>query len=170
MSDTTSTTATTSTPTRTIVAATFATTDGASRAAGAVSGAIPERIGNTAVVWIKPDGTPKFVETKDWGAGRGGLVGGAIGLLAGPVGLLAGSALGILAARLRDAGFNDAQLARLGSTLGANDSAVVFDLAATAASTARDVLNSLGAVRVVTADVEADVARLFTPATVGSDE
>jgi len=30
-----------------------------------------DKIGNTAVLFVRPDGKAKFVELKDWGAGRG---------------------------------------------------------------------------------------------------
>jgi hypothetical protein len=68
---------------RKILAASFATPDGGSRAGGALGGAMQDKIGNTAVLFVRPDGKAKFVESKDWGAGRGALVGGAIGIIAG---------------------------------------------------------------------------------------
>ena len=67
---------------RKILAASFATPDGGSRGAGALGGAMRDKIGNTAVLYVRPDGKAKFVESKDWGAGRGALLGGAIGILA----------------------------------------------------------------------------------------
>lgn len=70
--------------TRQILAAAFSTPDGGSRAAAAVAGAHPERIGNAAVLYVKPDGTPKFAELNDWGGGRGALVGGLAGLRQSP--------------------------------------------------------------------------------------
>src|SRR6266487_2819997 len=63
---------------RKILAASFTTPDGGSRAAGALGGAMRDEIGNTAVLFVRPDGKAKFVESKDWGAGRGALLGGAI--------------------------------------------------------------------------------------------
>src|SRR5437773_6812506 len=92
---------------RQILAAAFGTPDGGSRGAGAVGGAFPDKIGNTAVLHVKPDGTAKFVESKDWGAGRGALLGGVIGIIGGPVGVLAGGGIGALAAKLRDSGFKN---------------------------------------------------------------
>lgn len=149
---------------RAILAASFPTSDGAARAAGSVTGALPECVGNTAVVWVMPDGTPKFHESKGLGAGRGGLVGGALGLITGPVGMLVGTGAGILAAKLRDAGFRDNQLEKLGRTLGPNDSVVVFDLDREAILTASNILASLAATEIVTADVDANVAALFASA------
>ncbi len=52
---------------RKILAATFTTPDGGSRAAGAIAGALHREIGNTAVLYVTPDGSAKFVESKDWG-------------------------------------------------------------------------------------------------------
>jgi hypothetical protein len=53
---------------RKLIAATFETPDGGSRAAGAIGGSMPDKIGNTAVLFVKPDGKAKFVESKDWAA------------------------------------------------------------------------------------------------------
>ena len=66
---------------RKILAASFTTPDGGSRAAGALGGSMRDRIGNTAVLFVRPDGKAKFIESKDWGAGRGALLGGAIGII-----------------------------------------------------------------------------------------
>ena len=38
---------------RKLLAGSFATPDGGSRAAGAVAGAFPDRVGNTAVLYVK---------------------------------------------------------------------------------------------------------------------
>ena len=148
-------------PTRTILAAAFATPDGAARAAAAVVGAAPEKIANTAVLHVKADGTPTFTETKDWGAGRGALVGGAIGLIGGPLGVLAGSGVGILASRLRDVGFKNSQLQELGETLQLGESAVVFEISSDAVSHGTELLGSLSARQVVVEPVDADVSALF---------
>ncbi|NQX16636.1 DUF1269 domain-containing protein [Rathayibacter sp. VKM Ac-2857] len=148
-------------PTRTILAAAFATPDGAARAAAAVVGAAPEKIANTAVLHVKADGTPTFTETKDWGAGRGALVGGAIGLIGGPLGVLAGSGVGILASRLRDVGFKNSQLQELGETIQLGESAVVFEISSDAVSQATELLGSLSARQVVVEPVDADVSALF---------
>ena len=147
---------------RQIVAATFATPDGGSRGGGAVGGAFPDKIGNTAVLHVKPDGTAKFVESKDWGAGRGALVGGAIGIIGGPVGIVAGAGVGALAAKLRDSGFKNDQLEELGRSLTPNSSAVVLEIGGDAVSTAEQLLKTLGAQDVVTESVDSSVADLFS--------
>jgi uncharacterized membrane protein len=146
---------------REILAATFATSDGGSRAAGAIGGALPDKIGNTAVLYVKPDGKAKFVESKDWGAGRGALLGGAIGILGGPLGILAGGSIGALAAKLRDSGFKNDQLEQLGNSLGPDSSAVVVEIGADAVDTAKRLLDALEAKEVVVVDVDTSVATLF---------
>ncbi|MFT8394468.1 DUF1269 domain-containing protein [Propionibacterium sp.] len=152
---------TTSTSTRQILAATFSAPDGATRAAAAVVSSHPEKIGNTAVLYVRPDGTPKFIESKDWGAGRGALLGGVIGLIGGPLGMIAGSGLGVLATRLRDMGFKNDQLGELSASLEQNHSCVVFEIANDGVPAARRVLEAMSADEVVTAPVDSDVADLF---------
>ena len=122
---------------RKILAATFTTPDGGSRAAGALGGAIRDKIGNTAVLYVRPDGKAKFVESKDWGAGRGALLGGAIGIIGGPLGILAGGSIGALVSKLRDSGFKNDQLEQLGKSLEPNSSAVVVEIASDAIETAK---------------------------------
>jgi Protein of unknown function (DUF1269) len=146
---------------RKIVAAAFPTPEGGSRGAGAVGGAFPDKVGNTAVLRVSTEGKLKFVESKDWGAGRGALVGGAIGILGGPIGILAGGGIGALAAKLRDSGFNNDQLEQLGGTLTENSSAVVIEIASDAVSTAQELLKVLGAPHIVVEDIDSSVADLF---------
>src|SRR5262249_36546233 len=146
---------------RKILAATFATPDGGSRATGAIGGALPDKVGNSAVLFVKPDGKAKFVESRDWGAGRGALLGGAIGIIGGPLGILAGGGIGALAAKLRDSGFKNDQLEQLGHSLGPNTSAAVIEIASDALDTAKRLLEALDAKEVVVEDLEAGVATLF---------
>src|SRR5690348_18068458 len=131
--------------TRMILAASFTTIDGGTRGAASVGGAFPDRVGNTAVLVVRDDGKVKFIESKDWGAGRGALLGGAIGIIGGPPGMLLGGGIGALAAKLRDSGFPDSQLEQLGKSLQPGGSAVVVELAADAVATARELLDALGA-------------------------
>jgi uncharacterized membrane protein len=146
---------------RKLLAATFATPDGGSRAAGAVGGALREKIGNSAVLFVKPDGKAKFVESKDWGAGRGALLGGAIGIIGGPLGIIAGGSIGALAAKLRDSGFKNDQLEQLGKSLGPNSSAVVIEIASDSVDTAKQLIEPLGANEVVVEGIDSSVATLF---------
>jgi uncharacterized membrane protein len=146
---------------RKVLAASFKTPEGGSRGGGALGGAFPDKVGNVAVLHVKPDGKPKFVESKDWGAGRGALLGGVIGIIGGPIGIVAGGGVGALAAKLRDSGFKNDQLEQLGKSLGPNSSAVVVEIAPDAVSTAEELLRVLGAEEVVVEDVNTNVASLF---------
>jgi uncharacterized membrane protein len=146
---------------RKLLAVSFATPDGGSRAAGAIGGAYPDKVGNTAVLHVKPDGGVKFVESKDWGAGRGALLGGAIGIIGGPIGIVAGGAIGALTSKLRDSGFKNDQLEHLGKSLGPNGSAAVVEIAADAVSVAQELVKPLEALEVVVEDLDASVATLF---------
>ena len=147
---------------RKVLAATFSTPDGGSRAAGAIGGSMPDKVGNTAVLHVRPDGKAKFVESKDWGAGRGALLGGAIGIIAGPIGILAGGSIGALVSKLRDSGFKNDQLEQLGTSLQPNTSAVVVEIASDAIDTAKELLEPLGAQNFVVEDLDESVASLFT--------
>jgi uncharacterized membrane protein len=146
---------------RKIVAASFTTSDGGSRGVGAVAGAFHDKVGNTAVLLVRSDGTVKFSESKDWGAGRGALVGGAIGIIGGPLGILAGGSIGALAAKLRDSGFKNDQLEQLGKSLSPGGSAAVIEIAADAVPTAELLLKTLGAGEVVVEEIDSSVASLF---------
>jgi uncharacterized membrane protein len=155
---------------RKILAASFSTPDGGSRAGGAVVGAMRDKIGNTAVLYVRPDGKAKFVESKDWGAGRGALLGGAIGIIGGPIGIVAGGSIGALVSKLRDSGFKNDQLEQLGKSLGPNSSAVVVEIASDGIDTAKQLLEPLGAKDVVVEDVESSVANLFENETAPAPE
>lgn len=146
---------------RNLMAATFSAPDGGSRAAAAIGGAMPDKVGNTAVLYVQPNGKAKFTESKDWGAGRGALLGGAIGLIGGPVGVLAAGGIGALTSKLRDSGFKNDELERLGETLGPNSSAVVIEIASDAVKVAEQIVQPLGVNEVVVQSVDASVASLF---------
>jgi len=146
---------------RKILAASFTTPDGGSRAAGALGGAMRDKISNTAVLFVRPDGKAKFVESKDWGAGRGALLGGAIGIIGGPIGIVAGGTIGALVSKLRDSGFKNDQLEQLGKSLQPNTSAIVVEIASDAIDTAKQVLEPLGAQNFVVEDLDESVASLF---------
>src|SRR6185437_12000008 len=146
--------------TRMILAASFTTIDGGTRGAASVGGAFPDRVGNTAVLVVRDDGKVKFIESKDWGAGRGALLGGAIGIIGGPLGILAGGTIGALTSKLRDSGFKNDQLEQLGKSLGPNNSAVVIEIASDAVDTAKKLLEPLGGQEIVVADIDSSVATL----------
>jgi uncharacterized membrane protein len=117
-----------------IVAAAFTTPDGASKAMQALKDARAAglvTIDNAAVLTKDADGKVEIDEPSDWGGGKGAVVGGvtgaAVGLLAGPVGwaIGLGALIGGLAAKLRDSGFSDARLRKLGESLKPGTSAIV---------------------------------------------
>src|SRR5215203_1255170 len=85
------------------------------------------KIRDAAVLRKDAAGKLHVKETEDMGAVIGGVTGGVIGLLAGPVGLAVGlgAVIGGLAAKMRDSGFNDERLKRLGEGLTPGSSAIV---------------------------------------------
>src|SRR6188472_1881640 len=147
---------------RKILAASFTTPDGGSRAGGALGGALRDKVGNIAVLYVRPDGKAKFVESKDWGAGRGALLGGAIGILGGPLGIVAGAGIGAAVSKLRDSGFKNDQLEQLGKSLHPNSSAVVVEIAGDSIDQAKEIIQPLGAENFVVEDLDESVAALFT--------
>ena len=117
-----------------IVVAAFNSPDGATRAMKALKdaqGAGLVTIDNAAILTKDTDGKLEIKEPSDWGGGRGAVIGGvtgaAVGLLAGPVGWAVGlgALVGGLAAKLRDSGFSDARLRKLGESLKPGSSALV---------------------------------------------
>ncbi len=147
--------------TRTILAASFATIDAGSRGAASVGGAFPDRVGNTAVLVVRDDGKVKFIESKDWGAGRGALLGGAIGIIGGPIGILAGGSIGALTSKLRDSGFKNSQLETLGKSMQPGSSAAVIEISQDAVPQAEQILKVLNATQIVTEAIDSSVAELF---------
>jgi uncharacterized membrane protein len=147
--------------TRMILAASFTTIDGGTRGAASVGGAFPDRVGNTAVLVVRDDGKVKFIESKDWGAGRGALLGGAIGIIGGPIGILAGGSIGALTSKLRDSGFKNSQLETLGKSMQPGSSAAVIEIAQDAAPQAEAILKVLNATQIVTEAIDSSVAALF---------
>ena len=89
------------------------------------------KIVDAAVLRKDEKGKLHIKETADMGGGKGavigGVAGGVIGLLAGPVGwaALGGAVIGGLAAKLKDGGFKDERLKKLGEGLGPGNSAIV---------------------------------------------
>ena len=129
---------------RKILAASFSTPDGGTRGAASVGGGFPDKVGNTAVLLVRADGGVKFIESKDWGAGRGALLGGAIGIIGGPIGILAGGSIGALTSKLRDSGFKNDQLEALGKSMQPNSSAAVIEISEDAVPQAEQILKVLG--------------------------
>jgi len=89
-------------------------------------------IQNAAVLRKDEKGKLHIKETADMGGGRGaalgGVAGAAIGLLAGPalwVPAAVGALVGGLAAKLRDSGFSDERLKKVGESLEPGSSAII---------------------------------------------
>ena len=89
------------------------------------------KIVDAAVLRKDEKGKLHIKETADMGGGKGavigGVAGGVIGLIAGPVGwaALGGAVIGGLAAKMKDGGFKDERLKKLGEGLGPGNSAIV---------------------------------------------
>ena len=146
---------------RNLIAATFPTPDAGSRAAAAVGGAFPDKIGNAAVLFVKPDGTAKFVSRR-----TGAPV--AARCWAAPSASSAarsGSWQAAASARSRPSCGTRASRTTSWSASAAgshpNNSAVVIEIAADAVDVAKRLLEPLGAPEIVVQDVDTSVATLF---------
>ena len=149
-------------PVEAVVAA-FNTPDGASEALAELKSVGSDVLGiKQAAVLVR--GADKKLQIKEShhvgkGAVVGGVAGAVVGLIAGPVGwaALGGAAIGGLANRLRDTGFEDARLKEVGEALTPRTSALV---AVVEHRWVLDVERRLrkGAADVMTQAVRADVA------------
>ena len=90
------------------------------------------KVQNAAVLKKDSKGKIKITETADMGGSKGaaigGVAGGAIGVLAGPALLVpaaVGALVGGLVAKMRDTGFNDDRLRKLGEGLKPGSSAII---------------------------------------------
>lgn len=150
-----------------IVVAAFNDHDGASQALKSLKeaqGAGLVTIDSVAVLTKDADGKLDVKEPTDWGGGRGAVVGGvtgaALGLLAGPVGwaIGLGALVGGLAAKLRDSGFSDERLRKLGASLKPGTSALVAVVEHRWVATLERKLAEEGA-DTLTEEIGADIAR-----------
>src|SRR5215217_9229920 len=122
------------------------------------------KIRDAAVLRKDAAGKLHVKETEDMGGGKGavigGVTGGVIGLLAGPVGLAVGlgAVIGGLAAKMRDSGFNDERLKRLGEGLTPGSSAIVAVIEHTWVADVERAMYEAGA-DVVTEQLSADIAK-----------
>jgi uncharacterized membrane protein len=153
-------------PVQLIVAA-FQDETGADSALAALKEAKKEKlidIKNSAVLRKNAKGELSVHEAKDMTGARGGVLGGAaaagLGILTGGasvalVGL--GAGVGALAAKLRDSGFKDERLRKLGDSLKPGSSAIVAVVEHTWVTDLREELEKAGAEVLVEA-IAADVA------------
>src|SRR5512139_2094179 len=122
------------------------------------------RIVDAAVLRKDEKGKLHIKETADMGGGKGavigGVAGGVIGLLAGPVGWAAvgGAVIGGLAAKLKDGGFKDERLKKLGEGLGPGNSAIVAVVEHTWVREVEKQMAEAGA-DIVTEQISADIAQ-----------
>ena len=122
------------------------------------------KIVDAAVLRKDDKGKLHIKETADMGGGKGavigGVLGGAIGLIAGPIGwaALGGAVIGGLVAKMRDGGFKDDRLKKLGEGLGPGNSAIVAVVEHTWVRDVEKQLAEAGA-QVVTEELSADIAR-----------
>jgi uncharacterized membrane protein len=156
---------TTDVPIQIIVAA-FGTEDAAGAALKRLQQAQHERlihIDDAAVLRKDADGKLHLHETGDLsgakGAAIGGVTGAVVGLLAGPVGWAAGlgALIGGLGAKLRDSGFPDDRLRRIGEGLTPGSSAVVAVVEHTWVDTVVRELQQEGA-DIATERIQRDIA------------
>jgi uncharacterized membrane protein len=120
-------------------------------------------IENSAILRRDQQGKLHIKEAKDMGGGRGAVIGGVVGAVAGvlfgPLVLATagGAAIGGLAAKLRDSGFNDQRLKQVGAHLQPGTSAILAVIEHTWVTEMETELRKAGA-DVVTEEIGADIA------------
>jgi uncharacterized membrane protein len=149
-----------------VLVAAFPTEDGASNALHGLERAKKDgviQIKDAAVLRRDPSNQLHIAETTDKGFGRGAVLGGVagavVGVIAGPIGwaTLGGAAVGGLAAKLRDGGFPDERLRRMGEGLQPGSSAVVAVVEHTWLEEVEHMLEEEGA-DLMTDAIAADIA------------
>jgi uncharacterized membrane protein len=120
-------------------------------------------IKDAAVLRRGEDNKLHIADEADKGVGRGAVIGGvagaAVGILAGPIGwaALGGAAIGGLAGKLSERGFNDQRLKRVGDSLTPGSSAMIAVIEHTWLEDVQGLLEDAEA-EVITESVAADVA------------
>lgn len=122
------------------------------------------KIEDAAVLRKDEKGKLHMHEVHDWGGGKGAVVGGLIGAAVGiifPPGILlagaAGALIGGLSAKLRDSGFDDNRLKKLGEGLEPGTSAIIAVVEHTWVAQVQDTLDEY-AIDMFTEDISADIA------------
>jgi uncharacterized membrane protein len=150
-----------------VVVAAFKDENTASEALKALKQARNEgliKIVDAAVLRKDENGKLHIKETADMGGGKGavigGVLGGVVGVLAGPIGwaALGGAVIGGLAAKLKDGGFKDERLKKLGEGLGPGNSAIVAVVELTWVKQVEKAMADAGA-QAVTEELSADIAK-----------
>ena len=155
-----------------IIVATFADLAGASKGLATLAPALGgEGLHQAAVVGKGPDGKVRFVETHDKTTGQGavlggmaGAIGGLLGSMLGPISLLgapSGAAIGALAARMKDSGYDDDELKGLGADLHNGASAVIASVDAAQVDKAQRLLAELSPQSVVVREVDAKLSSIL---------
>ncbi len=123
------------------------------------------KIDNAAVLRKDEKGKLHIKETADMGGSKGaalgGVTGAAIGLIAGPallVPMAVGALVGGLTAKLRDGGFADPRLEKLGAALKPGSSAIVAVVEHIWVSQVEEVMANAGADMLTTA-ISADISQ-----------
>jgi uncharacterized membrane protein len=120
-------------------------------------------IKDAAVLRRGDDNKLHIADEGDKGTGKGALIGGvagaAVGILAGPIGwaALGGAAIGGLAGKLHDGGFDDSRLKRVGDSLKPGSSAMVAVIEERWLDDVETMLKEAGA-DIVTEEIAQDVA------------
>jgi uncharacterized membrane protein len=157
---------------RHLLVATFADEQRAGRALAMLVPALGhESIRMAAVVVHAPDGKVHFAETHDHTAGQGFIAGAGVGAMAALVGVLftplalltapIGGAIGAVVGKLRDSGFDDAELRGLGDDLAPGQSAVIVELGDEHLEQAQRLLAELQVQRVVMVAVDAQLSAVL---------
>jgi len=150
-----------------VVVAAFKDENAASEALKALKQARNEgliKIVDAAVLRKDEKGKLHIKETADMGGGKGavigGVLGGVVGVLAGPIGWAAvgGAVIGGLAAKLKDGGFKDERLKKLGEGLGPGNSAIVAVVEHVWVKQVEKAMADAGA-DAVTEELSADIAK-----------
>jgi uncharacterized membrane protein len=123
------------------------------------------KINNAAVLHKDEAGKLHIKETADMGGGRGaalgGVAGAAIGLIAGPALLVpaaVGALVGGLTAKLRDSGFKDPRLEKLGEGLKPGSSAIIAVVEHSWVAKAQEAMAKTGA-DTLTAAISEDISQ-----------
>jgi len=154
-------------PVQLLVAA-FKTEDGAQNALKELKAAKKDdliKILNAAIITMNQKGKVKIHETGDMGGGKGAVIGAAIGTIipgiGNVVGGVVGAALGGMAAKMRDSGFSNDRLAKIGEGLKPGTSAIVAAIEHIWVEQVETAMQEAGA-DVVTQEISDDIKKTLS--------